>query len=201
MRTGFGRSSGMSPMFGIVLFIVAFLFISHAAGAHCCSNWGAGCCNIFSCNCDGPCTNFGCNCPPVNVGGACGSCSGYSTCVSPSGDCGYCTDPAHCCNNGTQCCLQQAKASALNLNPVTKTQRGYSLPAATPMERFKAIDKDGNGSISMAEATEWLKKNLGDASLSDLQSAFKSMDKNKNGTIEPAEFDSELATGAAKPPK
>lgn len=200
MRTGL---SGVSPVFGVLLFVLLLLSLSGAASASCCSNWavGSNCCNVFSCNCDGPCTNFGCSCPPVSVGGACGNCPGYDTCTPPSGGCAYCTSPLTCCNNGTQCCSTQTKAPAVNLSPVVTAQRTFTLPAATPRERFKEIDKDGNGVISLAEASEWLKKNVGGMSASELQSAFKALDKNKSGTIEPAEFDSELAKGTGKPPK
>uniref|UniRef100_A0A7S2RID2 Uncharacterized protein n=1 Tax=Mucochytrium quahogii TaxID=96639 RepID=A0A7S2RID2_9STRA len=78
------------------------------ASADCCSfpNYyvGSDCCNIFGCNCGGPCWNAGCytNCPDSNQV-ACPGNDGYYDCCRP-GD--KCKSSATCKAKNGECCCQ-----------------------------------------------------------------------------------------------
>jgi hypothetical protein len=192
-------------LFGALLFSVLLLFLPGVASASCCNSYTDSCCNIFGCNCDGACTNFGCNGPPVQVGSCCGVISGWDTCTADGQNCAYCTSPAYACNNCANCCSPSgATATLAPTKAATPPHFLISPPevaVASPLERFKAVDTNGDGRISFEEARNWVRKHAGGAKMSDkeLRSAFNSLDKNKNGTIEPEEFDASLAKGAAKP--
>jgi Ca2+-binding EF-hand superfamily protein len=81
--------------------------------------------------------------------------------------------------------------------------------AAEAQKRFKEVDLDGNGKISMDETRKWLVKTFGkdwkrhvdkddvaagkvDAKI--LEIVFNKTDKNRDKSITPEEFDSTLST-------
>jgi EF hand len=171
-------------------FLVFFFFLAVALGApldaraHCCGGCNtlvsSSCCNVFGCNCDGPCTNFGCGCPPVASSDYCGVCPGYYTLIY-NGGCAYTT--------------QGAAAGGAPKEAVKQEGPVMMLSAAKPQERFNDIDTNHDGSISFEEAQAWVKKQPGGSAMSesDLQAKFKQADKNGDGKVEPGEFDFELA--------
>ncbi|HSV63321.1 MAG TPA: EF-hand domain-containing protein [Chthoniobacterales bacterium] len=171
-------------------FLVFFFFLAVAlvapldARADCCSGsltvTSSNCCNIFGCNCDGPCTNFGCGGVPTSVGGYCGVVSGYYTLIY-NGACAYTTQGAAEAGAPKEALKQEGPVMMLS--------------GAKPQERFNAIDTSRDGSISFEEAQAWVKKQPGGAAMSteDLQAQFKRADKNGDGKIEPGEFDFTLA--------
>ena len=199
---------GSRPLLTI-LFVtaVASFGAAHPADAACCSYpycaVGSTCCNIFCCNCDGPCSNYGCVCPPVTkVGDVCGTCPGYDTCTNPAGQCtGYCNPGYKCCNNGASCCSSSSadvKAPAMKPGQCSD-QENPALPkgvAPQPaIERFKAIDKNQDKKISWEEAESWFGRDgaaLSQERLKELKDGFGKLDANGNGSIEPGEFDKEL---------
>ncbi len=95
-------SSAMQQVF---IYVVAFLAVLTVPGlGHCCGFNQAdfGCCNIFNCNCDGPCWNNGCKtacdknrpveCPAVNGDYSC--CQAGQECKP---NCNYIVDATCCC--------------------------------------------------------------------------------------------------------
>ncbi len=170
--------------FLVFFFLAVALVAPLDARADCCSGsltvTSSSCCNIFGCNCDGACTNFGCGAPPKSVGGYCGVMSGYYSLIY-NGGCAYTT--------------QGAAADAAPKEAVKQEGPIIMLPAAKPQERFNDIDTNNNGSISFEEAQAWVKKQPGGSAMStaDLQAKFKQADKNGDGKIEPGEFDFTLA--------
>jgi len=183
------QGRGATPWVIALLAVVAVLLLPTTASAHCCSPsvTSSNGCNIFGCNCSGPCTNFGYTCKngPIKYGDACGSCPGYDTCVTSSGKCGYCTDPRHCCDNDTACCVSQSDSTAVPFHVAPSAE------ASDPSARFKAIDTDRSGGISPEEAAAWLRENKPDLSKSDFRAGFHEIDRDKSGSIEPKEFDAD----------
>jgi hypothetical protein len=193
-----------------ILFVTALAALGALPARAACCSWpncatGSSCCNIFCCNCDGPCSNYGCKCPPVaRVGDVCGNCPGYDTCTNPAGQCtGYCNPGYKCCNNGQSCC---STSEPTDVKAANATKPGMCTPqesAALPeivtrqpaIERFKAIDKNSDKKISWEEAKAWFAQHgetLSGKRLKELQAGFDKLDKNGDGVIEPGEFDSEL---------
>lgn len=181
-------------------FVCTVLFaLAGTVAADCCNITqcvtASNACNIFCCNCDGPCSNYGVTCAngPVIVGDVMGNCPGYQNCSSNS----YCNPGYTCCNNNTQCC---ASSGAASTKPLTAVLKRSSDPRQVPTaaqaqvcaDRFKSIDTNKNNSISRDEFASWAKKNGLSLANAELTKRFDEMDKNHDGKIEPTEFDSRL---------
>ena len=167
---------------GVGMFAALVLCIAPAAQASCCGGCNtlvsSSCCNIFGCNCDGPCTNFGCGCPPVASSDYCGVCLGYYTLIY-NGACAY---------------TSQSAPSTAAKTATVKKDTVLSLPVATAESRFKLVDTNGNGWISYEETSAWVKKQGGGSRISgtDLRAKFKAVDTNGDGKVQRSEFDSSL---------
>lgn len=200
------KVSRFGPWVAAVFVVALFALAGSPADAACCS-WptcavGSDCCNVFCCNCDGPCSNYGCKCPPVaQVGDVCGTCPNYDTCVNSDGKCtGYCDPGYTCCNNGQSCCATSTEDGAADAEQVQvgacaqpeSAAGGVADAPRAPQERFDAIDSDGNGSISWSEAQEWFESNGRTDDMDELEDGFRALDANSNESIEPGEFDAEL---------
>lgn len=68
-------------------------------------------------------------------------------------------------------------------------------PKATPEERFKALDKDGNGSVSKEE---WLAGPMGKKDATKAGEMFTRLDKDSNGSLSKEEM---AGAGKKKDPK
>ncbi len=72
---------------GLLVAVLALLLASTSALADCCNLFqhftGPNGCNLFGCNCDGPCSNFGYTCAngPVKLDDLKGQCPGYQWCA------------------------------------------------------------------------------------------------------------------------
>jgi hypothetical protein len=169
---------------------------------------GSDACNVFCCNCSGPCSNFGVSCDkgPTSVDGVLGHCPGYDDC----GNTGFCGPGSKCCDNNQYCCSaskEEEKAAGEQGTPVQKpveasfgkastdaTQAKASTDATERcLARFKSIDTNKNGSMSQSEFLAWAKKNNLPQSRAELDKAFKELDKNNNKSIELVEFDAKAA--------
>ena len=197
-RTAERLENRRAPLLGLFLLTILLLSLPGMARATCCTTFGISttCCNAFGCNCDGPCTNFGCQGLPTHLGEICGAVPMYPIWTPDGVQCKYCNPYTYPCPPG--CCSPVAGTAPVAATLVKEVGPLYSLPVDSPvsaMERFKAIDTNGDGKISFEEAKNWIRKNAKDASISDkdLRSAFDALDRNKNGTIEPEELDASLA--------
>lgn len=177
--------------------------------ANCCDFSASGACNVFGCNCDGPCSNFGVSCAhgPTSVSGEyVGFCQGYDWCPDLSGFCGnnlkctgkYCSN----CGGSRELSEKTGENAQQPAQPVKQMSRlevraSDSWLKQTPADRFKSIDTDKNGNISSKEFMAWATKNVGSMSKADGNKEFKQLDKNNNGIIDIEEFDADLAKDKA----
>lgn len=180
----------------VLLFVLLLACLPVAAMAYCCTNYAVSgnCCNIFGCNCDGPCTNFGCAGEPVIGGEICGVVQKYDVCTPDGSSCHYCDPGSHPCNNCQGCCADGSAAAATQASEAKRKELTL-FAVGSAMQRFKEIDTNGDGKITFEEARDWVRKHSGGERISDreLRAAFDALDKNKNGTIEPGELDASLA--------
>ncbi len=192
---------GLAPVLaGAFLFTLVLLFLPASASAYCCANASVAsdCCNIFGCNCDGPCTNFGCSAPPRSQDGSCGLVQTYDSCTPDGAACKYCNPGAYADPACALCLPRSSGAAAGELMASKAPATLIVLPtevASSPRERFKEIDTNHDGKISFEEAKAWFRKTERGASLNEpeVKRLFDALDKNKNGTIEPEELDASLA--------
>ena len=135
-------------------------FMPGRAEALCCSWSASGACNIFGCNCDGPCANFGKKCgKPVSVNGVCGTCADYYTLVDGT-TCKY-------TSRGSSVCTPMAAE--------TGTKVGSSV---------------GVRGMTVSEATTWAATHHPELDVDAISDQLRAVDTNKNGIVELQEFDS-----------
>lgn len=205
LRHGFEGtpSRKMAPLGAFLLFTLLAVGLPSAAAASCCGNAtvSSSCCNIFGCNCDGPCTNFGCSAPPTVQDGNCGVVPTYDTCSPDGVNCLHCEPGYFACNNCSACCLVPGTESqkTIKTSPLASSFPALATENGSPIERFKAIDADGDGKISFKEAGAWFRNTARGTTMTDqeLRTAFGALDRNNSGTIEPDELDRSLAKGGA----
>lgn len=179
----------------VLLFASALLAAAGAARADCCSfpNYAVGSqsCNIFGCNCSGPCSNWGYTCDngPASLNNVMGHCPGWQVCADNS----VCGPGWHCGthDNGTIGCARNKTLAnlsewALPRKPIAVTAPAISASAA---ERFRAIDTNHDGRLSFAEVKAWAAKGGVHLSDDELKKKFDEVDANRDGAIHPAEFD------------
>lgn len=195
----FTSARRLAPAGAVVLFAVLFLGLPGASEASCCANGtvSTSCCNVFGCNCDGPCTNFGCSAPPAVQDGACGVVPTYDTCTPDGTTCVYCNPGYFGCQNCSACCSTSGgePQKAIKTAPAPAPSTFLPTEAGSPQERFKAIDTNGDGKITFEEAASWFKNTARGAKMDDqeLRSALSALDQNQSGAIEPEELDRSLA--------
>jgi hypothetical protein len=155
----------------IVWIAAVFLFAPGNAAAQCEANaWGY----CADCTSGTPCCGYG----PCNV--FCGNCDGGCR-RPPSG------------GNGDPSC------GTLTGNALTEALRATSAAPAAPSEaqawraKFDTIDKNHNGTVSLAETQAWAKTAKKGMTHKQVREGFKKADANGNGKIEPGEVDRSLA--------
>ena len=112
----------------LAVFLVAatvVLFTSAPAEAACCSKYqvGSSCCNIFGCNCDGPCWNAGCKtvCAQGKYPGrtvACNGNDGYYNCC-PTGS--KCKPSDSCSGKAGDCCCTGGGKTIVSISDCNMT--------------------------------------------------------------------------------
>mgnify|MGYP003672477267 CR=1 FL=1 len=154
-------------------------FMPGRAEALCCSWSASGACNIFGCNCDGPCANFGKKCgKPVSVNGVCGTCADYYTLVDGT-TCKY-------TSRGSSVCTPMAAETGTKVGSSVGV-RGMTVSTD---EYFAAIDTDSSGGITLSEATTWAATHHPELDVDAISDQLRAVDTNKNGIVELQEFDS-----------
>jgi len=119
--------------------ILLVLALALASNAHCCSNYqvGSSCCNIFGCNCDGPCWNAGCktDCGSKypNNPVACNGKDGYYDCCLRGSSC---RSSSVCKGKEYQCCCE----SGADKQVLSVTDVKYDLANAK-------LDKDSAAAV------------------------------------------------------
>jgi hypothetical protein len=168
--------------------LVAFVLLAPGVSSACCTDHSCAFCVSSSTECTGRCgaTN---SCvvtwnPVCNMFG-CNCNNTGPTCQCGLSGFGPC-QPVDCCNGDS---------------------------AGKARERFKLVDTDGNGKISMEEARKWLVKTFGEdwkghvdkddvaagkVEAKILEIIFDRADKNHDKSISPDEFDNTLAGGGKK---
>ena len=76
---------------------------------------------------------------------------------------------------------EPAKPAAEPAKPAAKPEAGADKPKPTPEDRFKRMDKDGNGSLSLEEFR-------GKKSAEEAKEAFEKLDTNGDGSVSMEEF-------------
>lgn len=187
-----------------VLVVAGVLFAAAGARADCCdittSFFGPKACNIFGCNCSGPCSNFGYTCEhgPITDGAVKGYCPGYTWCDANL----FCGNGTHCekdpwASDGWGCfpdSLAQSKAKPIPARKAVTVSRPTMSAGAA--ERFREIDTNHDGRLSFDEVKAWAAKHGTHLSDSELKKKFDEIDANQDGAIHPTEFDT-----PAKPAK
>ena len=160
----------------ILWIVAAFLFAPNYAAAQCSANaWGY----CADCTSGTPCCGYG----PCNV--FCGNCDGGCR-RAPDLPAGGQRDPS---------------CGALTGNALTQALKANSAAAPAPSEaqawreKFDAIDKNHDGTVSLAETRAWAKSAKKGMTKKQLEQGFKKADADGNGKIEPVEMDRSL--GAA----